>query len=656
MRELDRPAVTWAIAGAYVVAGCWLLLGRALVHDEGLATYFFARYVGEDFLPAFFCQKFKPIVAAFYAPWALLGLRTFLVAHVLVGGAGVVLAGRAARALGIGASGLAAAVVAFSPVYLVGGPLGLSNVDGVVALCLVLVLYARSPDSRAWALMLGVLPWIRYELAVFVAVWLAWHVIARRRWSALAWAAAFPLAYLAAGALYHRDILWAIHFPPSAPPQGSNRLWSSVHAEGSLGQIVARIDLVTPLAAVALLAPWRSMRGAERAAAVYGAVYLLALNVLPSFQIVNFDYSARYSLEVLPVVALLVARVAGSWGERRAWHWADALTLGVVLLLALRVRATSDSNIELALAVIFAVAVVLGRTVSPLAATLTLCTVALASPAVMWKRVRDQGYGPSPVLASTAGWLRSHPESVSGRRVYTDSSCLASYLEATGMTDVDVRYLEGPDQAYEIAALTDARNGQRDAVLRLVARTFYGRPELLGDARAGDLPDGSLFVLSEDARLPSRLSADVRRHLRALSVERGLHVSVLDLTAPPSAAYGSEDAAAEQGAGADVSALLGGLRPGDALGTWTVEYLAAPRDRVLRIDVRQGMFSLPLFVARLDAAPPWPPRTTSRYCIFYGLPAPPVEPVPTEEVDDALGALAERILQTEDEVPVPAGL
>lgn len=657
MKELDRPALTWAIACAYVAVGAWLLFGRAITHDEGLATYFFARYVGEDFLPAFFCQKFKPVVAAFYAPWAAFGLRPFLVAHVLVGAAGIVLAGRAARAFGIGASGLAAAVVAFSPVYLVGGPLGLSNVDGVVALCLVLVLYARDRDGWAWPLLLGALPWIRYELAVFVAIWLAWDLLDRRRWSVVAWAAAFPAVYLAAGALYHRDLLWAIHFPPSAPPQGSNRLWSSVHASGSLGHIVARIDLVTPLVAAALLAPWKSLRGPERAAAACGAVYLLALNALPSFQIVNFDYSPRYSLEVLPVVALLVARVAGAWRERPAWGaWADAAVVAAVLLVAYRVRVTTGSSIEIALAVLLAATVVVGRTLSARAATAALCALALAAPAVMWSRLQDHGYGTSPLLEGASDWVRGHPEAVSGHRVYTDISCLASFMDTTGVTGIDVRYLEGADQAYEIAALTDGRNGQRDAIQRLVGRTFYARPEILGDARARDLPDGSLFVLSQDARLQSRLSADVRRHLRELLADRGLHVLALqqgtEAATEETPSTGSPDADPP----ADVTALFGGLRSGDALGSWTVDRIAPPREHVLRVDVRKGPLTLPVFVARLDDAPPSPPHTTSRYCIYYGPPAPPAEPVRTEQVDDALRALDSRIRRAEDHVPVPDGL
>lgn len=528
MKWLDRPAVTWAIAGAYVVIGMVLLFGVGIVHDEGLATYFFARFVGHDFAAAFFCQKFKPVVAAFYAPVAALGLRTFLVVHVLVGAAGVVLAARAARALGVGASALAAAIVAFSPVYLAGGPLGLSNVDGVVALCLVLDLYARRRDSPAWAIVLGTMPWIRYELGVFVVVWLAWDLATRRKWAVVAWAAAFPLAYVVAGALYHRDLLWAFHFPPSAPPQASNRLWSSVHAGGSFGQVASRLDLVTPLLSAALLAPWRSLRGPERAAAVFGAAYLVALNVLPRFQVVNFDYSPRYSLQVLPVVALLLARIARRWQEAPLPPaWTHALAVLAMLVAADRVRAATGSMLDIILAVTMVAAVVLARVHVPRAAVCVVCAVAVASPVVTWARLRDYGYGPSPLLEASADWLRAHPELVSGTRVYTDAACLSSYLETKGIDGVDVRYLEGDDQAYEIASLTDERNGQRDAVLRLVAGTFYGKPERMGTARAADLPTGTLFVLTEDVRLPKRLGADVRDHLRPLYAGSGVHISTL---------------------------------------------------------------------------------------------------------------------------------
>lgn len=612
MKALDRPALTWVIAGAYVLVGSWFLFGRLAVHDEGLSTYFFARYVGDDFVAAVFCQKFKPVVAAFYAPVARLGLRPFLFVHVIVGAAGVLLAARAARALGSGASNVAAVVVAFSPIYLLGGPLGLSNVDGVVALCLVLVLYARDPDSPGWAIVLGMLPWIRYELSPFVVVLLVWEVLTRHRWIALVQGAAFPAVYLVAGAVYHRDLLWAVHFQPSAAPQSSNPLWAAVGGQGSLGQFAVRLALVAPFGVAALLAPWKRLRAAERASAVFAGVYLLALNVLPRFRIVNFDYSPRYSLEVLPVLALLVARASNRWP-----------------------RLSSLSA---------------GGTAAALAA------LAVASIAPTWGALQRYGYGPSPSLEGASAWLREHAEVSSGRRVYTDMSCLPSYLAMRGGGSLDVRYLEGQDQAYEIGALTDGANGQREAVQRLVARTFYGKPELLADTRAVDVPTGSLFVLSHDLRLPGRLSEDIRRHLRPLASSDAFSVDSLEDGEQPGMIPEDDERRADEPPPADVTALLGGLVAGDVLGSWTVVRVGTPSEHRVRVEVRRDAITLPLFLARRDETPPNPPHTTGRYGVFYGTPSQPGQHVETDQVDDALAALAARIEQNEEHVPLPAGL
>ena len=516
------------LAGLYVLLGLNAIFRARLVHDEGLATYFFARFLGDDVPAAFFFQKLKPVVSALYAPVARLGVVPFELVHLLVGASALVLVASTARALGIRRATVAAAVVGFSPLFLVAGPTGLSNGDGVVAVSLCLWLLVGS--RRAWpaGLVLGALPWVRAELVLLVVVLLLHEALTRRRLGFFLACAAFPAAYLLLGALYHHDVLWALHYPPSAPATHANPLWQGVRRQGELGNAAASLALVTPALALAWLVRRARLHSVELAGGAFALASLVALNVLPRFEAFNFDYSPRYLLLALPVLALLAARATDGLVDGEPPSWAELPAFALALLLADRVRAASGSPVELGLVAAVALALLVARAGAPRVAAAAWVALLLAGPALVSKRMREWGYDGPASLAPMARWVERHPELVAGRAVYTNASCLPTYLHLAGLApDARLFFIAQADHRYEIEALGNPANGQRQAILRSMSRTFYGPLADLHEARAADLPRDALFLLTRDPRLQAALSEDVSSHLRAQSQEPDFDVATL---------------------------------------------------------------------------------------------------------------------------------
>ena len=159
----------------------------------------------------------------------------------------------------------------------------------------------------------------------WLALVLALASLVQRPWRprALVGLVAFPLVYGLAGAVYHGDLLWMLHWPPAlAAPMEDNPFWQAQHGEASLPTIVAALLAITP--AVALLGTWRwsSATAVERAGLSFAIAFVAALVLLPRWRVFNFDLSPRYLLPVLPWLALAssaVATVGGAvWLYRRA--------------------------------------------------------------------------------------------------------------------------------------------------------------------------------------------------------------------------------------------------------------------------------------------------------------------------------------------------
>src|SRR5438105_3937574 len=78
---------------------------------------------------------------------------------------------------------------------------GVSNSDGAAFMVLALYLLVAGRLGLA-GLALGLLPWVRYECALFSTLFAAYVVLGRRDRRFLAGLAAWPVLYLGAGAIY----------------------------------------------------------------------------------------------------------------------------------------------------------------------------------------------------------------------------------------------------------------------------------------------------------------------------------------------------------------------------------------------------------------------------------------------------------------------
>ncbi len=483
----------WLLAAGYVAYGLRAVLRDRFLDDEGLLTWIFAAWLRGDPLPTLFFQKCKPVTAALYALPSLGGPRAVLVAHVLVAAAAIPLLARVARARGQRWPNLPAIALALSPLYLVGGPAGISNVDGVVGGVVFLHLYMGAERRLAAGVLLGALPWVRFELAVLVVVFVAYDLLVERRRALLAGALVFPLAYALAGALYHHDPLWWIHYPPSlggAVP--GNPVWDAIHVSPSVA--VNALAAVTPLAALALLAPVRRLAGAERAVLAYALANWALILLLPVWRIFNFGYSPRYALQSLPFAALMVGRAVEALAEARARAGETALLVGA--LAAAWLAARGDGGTAALWVVLgYAAIVLLARASFARGAAVAALALAAAGPLLLHGETQVGREGKTPWLDGVAGWLRAHR---GARPIYTNANLLSTALGG----DAEVRFLVGTDQWYELTHLANPHNGQRAALERLLRRSFYGRAVLPSELAPASLPPDALLVLVDDVRLP----------------------------------------------------------------------------------------------------------------------------------------------------------
>lgn len=515
MRAGSRAAVV-VLTLAYVVLAGLAVYDDRFLHDEGLLTHLLAALVGRAPAATVFLQKARPPLALLYAPIASAGLGPFLWVHVLVSAAAVPLVAATARQLGHTRPELAAAVVAFSPMYIAAGAAGLMNADAVVGVALVLLAWARARWLAAGVVM-GALVWVRSELAVLALVLAGAALLRRpREWRALVGLAAFPLVYGIAGAIYHGDVVWMLWFPPAlAEPMADNPFWQAQQAEASLPLVMAAVLAITP--AVACLGVWRasSASAVERAALVFAVVLVVALVVLPRWRVFNFDLSPRYLLPVLPALALAVGRLADGLGPGQPHATGDAMAhdaaatglrrgvgLGVFAVLALLTERLGGGSPALVACAIVAIAMAVGG-----AGRLRLAHAILAG--LLALGAVNYGDGARIARAQCSGeldpWverLREHPE-WAGRSIYTNEPLLAAYLERSGdRPGFAVHYLVQADQLHELTALSNPTNGQRQALLVALRQGFYGTPVFPEELDPRTVPAGTIFMLRDDPRLP----------------------------------------------------------------------------------------------------------------------------------------------------------
>jgi hypothetical protein len=491
----DRAAV-WFLTIAYILFGLFFVQTDYTLNDEGLLTHYWASWARQDFLPVFFFQKVKPVLCALYLPFSPGGVHATLAAHVVVSSMSIPMIASTARALGQRLPNLPAIVLALSPIYFYGGGSGLSNIDGVVGVSLVLYLLS----SRRWPLLAGVvaglLPWVRFELAVFSLLIALYALTSERDRLALLGAAIFPLLYAAAGALYHHDPLWLAHFPPSAPFDPGNPFFR--------GQLIGlRYFLepalaLTPVAAAVAALRLARLGRIERVVLIYAVVATAAVNVLPIFRIGNFGASPRYLVHVLPALALLLGRAVEPWWEGEPLG-VSRLVATLLLAVWMATRQT-DQRVVVPFLVAYAVVVTIAQLRPGALAVMLVAAFAAAGP-LLPVRFEIGRAITAPYLDPIVQWLRSHPAEATAP-IYTNSQLLAPFLEArVRPARADISFVAGIDMVRELLLLTDPDNGQRERIRRLCATDLYGKT-ILGPITPDDVPVDSLLALRVESRLP----------------------------------------------------------------------------------------------------------------------------------------------------------
>ncbi len=527
MQPGTRAAVVLLTAAYVGLAGAAVLDDRFL-HDEGLLTRLLAALVGRDPAAGFFLQKSRPPLALLYAPVANLSLGVFLWTHVLVCALAVPLTAAAAHRCGHRRPEVAAAVVALSPMYIAAGAAGLMNADAVVGVAAVAWLWSSDRLGLAGVVM-GALVWVRAELVVLaltLAAWAAW----RRRPRAWIGLAAFPVLYGLAGAAYHADVLWMLHFPPALPrPMQDNPFWHQQTA-ASLPTVMGALLAITP--ALAWVGLWRarSATAVERAGLLGVGVLALALIVLPRWRVFNFDLSPRYLLPVLPFVALAVARVLQDLGPESTsiGGLRRALGLGGLAVVAVANERLGGGPWPLVAVAVASASVALAGAGRPTLARLSMGGLLALGPIALGDGSRIARRQQASMLDPMVARLAEHPEWAE-RPLYTNVPLMAAYLERGGaLPGREVHYLVQADQLHELTTLSNPANGQRARLLAALRQGFYGRPVFPDELSPDTVPAGAVFVLTDDPRLelvmPPARWADV---LRVIHPGRGMAIAVV---------------------------------------------------------------------------------------------------------------------------------
>lgn len=523
---LNDRWVGWYLALAYVAVGLWFVHTDYALNDEGLLTHYWASWARQDFWPVLFFQKVKPVLATLYAPVSAGGAHATMAAHVVIAALAIPMIGSVARSLGHPAPVVASLIVASSPIFFFGGASGVSNIDGVVGVTAVLWLLACRRSPFLAGAIAGLLPWVRFELAIFVLLLAAEAVRSKEDRSLLAGLVLFPLFYVVGGAIYHSDLLWMLHYPASAPFDPSNPIYGNQLI--GLRFFLEPALAVTPVAAfVVAIAPGRLPR-LERLALVYFAAAVFALHVLPIFKIGNFGASPRYSIHVLPAYALLVSRVFGSWWyERRPTLAGSMFVVGLVLWMATRQPAA-----WLSVAIPLTYVAILAATWAnaPTVAMGLVCALLAAGP-ILPLRVEIGRALTAPYLDPMVTWLRAHRREAEVP-IYTNAHLLAPYLAAQGdATSERVTFMAGEDLTRELFLLTNPHNGQQERLYRLGRAEVYGKT-MVAPIDPNAIPPGALFLLRVESRLPLLLPDATWQGRSDVIEESPLH-RIVRLKPPP---------------------------------------------------------------------------------------------------------------------------
>lgn len=489
----------------YILIGLVCIATDYTLNDEGLVTYTTADLARHAPIDVLFVQKVKPVLTLFYTMFSGLGVHGLLCVHLLVSALAIPMIAAVARALGFSMPNLPALALAFSPAFLFAAPAGLSNADGVMGVTLVLYLLLSRQNPLAAGVVLGMLPWVRHELALFAAVMVIRALFFERTPRFVVGALVFPAIYGILGGIYHHDPIWLVNYPPSTLfPMPNTPLWIYFSFSGLLRGLLS----LSPLLPFVLCCPWSRLTSIERWLLGYAIAWLGLAILLPAWRIANFAFVPRYMMVVVPVIALGVGRSIEAWqaGEARLLY-----TLVTVLAICACFAAASfvDPLAVAAVIVVGFAALALGFAARPAAAA--LMTILLAAGPALGIRTEIPRNELAPYLTNLADWLRNHPELTDGP-IYTNVPLLAAYLDgAARLPGKDIRFMIGVDQAFDMEKLTSAQSGEGSVVQNtMTAGKFNGAQAVLPNQVVPDrIDDGALFVFRHDRRLELLMPPDV---------------------------------------------------------------------------------------------------------------------------------------------------
>lgn len=509
----DRRGL-WLLFALYLLSGLALFYFDAALNDEGLIIHYMGTWAVLDLPTVLFAQKSKPVLAVLYALPSLGGVLVTMVSHLVVSALAVPLIGGFARQLGYRLPNFAALVVGFSPIFFLGGAAGIANNDAIVGTALVLYLLGRG-HSLLGGLVLACLPWVRSEMAPLVAILAVHALVIERNPRFLIGIVLFVVVYALAGAAYHNDLLWMIHYPPASPANPDNPMWQGIPVgpQFLLGFLMA----ITPVAALVTWVPVRRLHPLERTLMVYLIVMIVLLDVMPIFRIGNFGGSPRYQAQLLPVLALCAARaLEGPWEGARLQPAAAIAALALTVWSATRIP---ELLYPLPVVAAFTVIVVLAWLGRGQAAALVATMLVFAGP-VLVPGTEIARRDVAAYVEPMADWLKAHRDKIHGP-IYTNSQLLDAFTELHGDPKLDVRFMMGFDFVEGIQALTNPYNGQREAVLRLSEKSFYGHGVIASTVRPEDLPPGTLFAIRLDRRTDITFPPEIWRDRLEILFEEG---------------------------------------------------------------------------------------------------------------------------------------
>mgnify|MGYP007124157343 CR=1 FL=1 len=487
------PAI---IAILFSVAATILALSGLLMDDEALLAWLGVKSFLNDPIAMIFFQKFHPSNQLLLAVPTLIGWRAYLMAHTTMAGLTIFFLGQLSNLLG-GNGSITALVLALSPPFIVSAITGQSNTSAMFLFALALWLALKGHRARILAgLILGFAVWTRYEFAFLFAGLAFFIAFVQRDLKAALFTLIWPALYLSAGAAWHKDLLWFLHFPPAVPGLIPGTLEFSVEKMGfdtkTANSFFAAMAMVTPAWLLGLIGFFKC--GDKRIACLgLGQLLtLLAMVVLPlSGHLFNFEFSDRYLMVLLPGIALGASLI----GVRSSKYLA-AFLIAAGVMLGITLRQHHLSWLLLALPIGLASVTPL-IPVAKIRITVILTVILVGSGLLVTKESSFKLPSRNVKRIQLAKNVVAHQKP--GATIYTNSHLLA-YTLASPDEPSQVNFLAGYDMLYEPWVLTNHVNNQNKRWVNAVENNFYGN--LLWPCLADKRPlnAGDLLVLSSDKR------------------------------------------------------------------------------------------------------------------------------------------------------------